>query len=220
MREDINVRHVKRRAKCQWIQGQVERANQTNKWMIGSMLMTLNTPGKWTLVIENATYSYNTMRDSTTGKTPIILLFGLPINEIIQEDLVTALNDQQIGNMAVELLLDTREESPSDTLNPRNLIFLLPEEFEEGFEEINPAISEEYTRMRNETKLYTQRATDRMVVRSMWRNNYLQFQHGSSVLIRPGVDKNEPTKRRGLYEHLNTKVYIVDSILKLNKVRL
>ncbi|KAG0435577.1 hypothetical protein DMUE_4664 [Dictyocoela muelleri] len=74
--------------------------------------------------------------------------------------------------------------------------------------------------MRNEARLSTQRALDRMVVRSMWRSDYLQFQLCSRVLIRPDVDNNEQTRRRGLYEHLNTKVYIVDSILQFNKVRL
>ncbi|KAF9748558.1 Gag-Pol polyprotein, partial [Nosema granulosis] len=61
MLEEFNVRHVRGRARCPWIQGQVERANQTIKWMIGSRLLTLNTPGRWISVRESSTYSYNHM---------------------------------------------------------------------------------------------------------------------------------------------------------------
>ncbi|KAF9762396.1 hypothetical protein NGRA_2042 [Nosema granulosis] len=77
MLEEFQVRHVRGRARCQWIQGQVERANQTIKWMIGSRLLSLNTPGKWTNVKESATYSYNHMRHGKTFNTPFFLFFGL-----------------------------------------------------------------------------------------------------------------------------------------------
>ncbi|KAG0432323.1 Pro-Pol polyprotein [Dictyocoela muelleri] len=92
MLTEFDVRHVKGRARCPWIQRQVERANQTIKWMIGSMLMTLNAPGKWTLVREDANYYYNTMRHSTTSKTSFTLMFGLPINDIIQPEVLASIN--------------------------------------------------------------------------------------------------------------------------------
>lgn len=40
MLEEFNLRHVRGRARCPWIQWQVESANPAIKWMIGSMLMT------------------------------------------------------------------------------------------------------------------------------------------------------------------------------------
>ena len=42
----FDVRHDICSAKCFWIQGQVERADQIIKWIIGSMLITINTPSK------------------------------------------------------------------------------------------------------------------------------------------------------------------------------
>ncbi|KAF9750345.1 Pro-Pol polyprotein, partial [Nosema granulosis] len=84
--ENFDVRHVRGRARCPWIQGQVERANQTIKWMIGSMLMSLDMLGKWTMLREDATHAYNTMRHSTTLKTPFELMFGPPIRQLMQED--------------------------------------------------------------------------------------------------------------------------------------
>ncbi|KAG0442285.1 hypothetical protein DMUE_0387 [Dictyocoela muelleri] len=85
MLEDFNVRHVKIRARCPWIQGQVIIANQTIKWMIGSMLMTLNTPGKWTLVRENATYSYNTMPLPHLVKLPLFCFLDCLLNKLYKK---------------------------------------------------------------------------------------------------------------------------------------
>ncbi|KAF9760564.1 hypothetical protein NGRA_3126 [Nosema granulosis] len=55
MLHQFEVRHVRVSARCPWIQGQVERPNQPIKWKMGSMLMSLNIPGRWTAVREEAT---------------------------------------------------------------------------------------------------------------------------------------------------------------------
>ena len=50
------------------------------------MLMSSEQPGKWTVVREKATYSYNMLRHSTTGNTPFKLMHGLPIRHLMNEE--------------------------------------------------------------------------------------------------------------------------------------
>ncbi|KAF9762360.1 hypothetical protein NGRA_2078 [Nosema granulosis] len=108
----------------------MKRDNQTIKCMIGSMLMTLNAPSKWKFAREDATCTYNTMRHSPTSTTPFILMFALPINDIIQPDVVASVNEQDNEDVEDEALIDIREEAPVDSLNFNNLPTLLPEDFE------------------------------------------------------------------------------------------
>lgn len=86
MLDEFNVMHVRRRARCPWIQGQVERANQTIKWNLASNLRSLDLPGRWTIIREDATYSYNMTRHSTISNTPFNLMRGLPIRQVMRED--------------------------------------------------------------------------------------------------------------------------------------
>ena len=79
MLSDYNVRHVRGRARSPWRQGQVENSNQTIKWMIGSMLMSTDQPGKWMRVREDATNAYISVRYSTPHYSPFRLFFGQPI---------------------------------------------------------------------------------------------------------------------------------------------
>jgi len=39
-------------------------------------------------------------------------------------------------------------------------------------------------------------------------------------MIRPSLDTNLSTRRRPLYEHLDTRVYIIVNIIRANKVKL
>ncbi|KAF9760553.1 hypothetical protein NGRA_3137 [Nosema granulosis] len=118
-----------------------------------------------------------------------------------------------------DIVVDIVEELPVDVLNPRNLTSMIPEELEEVVED-NDFMSNDYIRTRDEARISIQRSADRMVARSMWRNDYLEFQLGSRVVIRPDTDKNAQTRRMNLYEHLDTTVYKVTEILQFNKVRL
>ena len=42
----LDDRRVRGRDRCLWIKVQLERANQIIKWIIDSMLITINTPSK------------------------------------------------------------------------------------------------------------------------------------------------------------------------------
>ncbi|KAG0436116.1 SCAN domain-containing protein 3 [Dictyocoela muelleri] len=66
------IRHVRGRSRCPWIQGQVERCNQTIKWMIASTLITRGIMGQGNKVREEITWVYNNLRHATTRQTPII----------------------------------------------------------------------------------------------------------------------------------------------------
>lgn len=121
MLDEFEVRHVRGRARCPWIQGQVERANQTIKWAIASMLMSLELPGKWSCVREDATYSYNMIRHSTTGNSPFNLFLGLPIRQRMREDRLESVlyhfqyDQQHIEDDTSEI--DKDELLPEDNLN-------------------------------------------------------------------------------------------------------
>lgn len=121
MLDEFEVRHVRGRARCPWIQGQVERANQTIKWAIASMLMSLELPGKWSCVREDATYSYNMIRHFTTGNSPFNLFLGLPIRQRMREDRLESVlyhfqyDQQHIEDDTSEI--DKDELLPEDNLN-------------------------------------------------------------------------------------------------------
>lgn len=220
MLAEFNTRHIRGRARCPWIQGQVERANQTIKWMIGSMLMSMNIIGRWTTLREDATYAYNTLRHSTTSKTPFVLMFGPPIRQLMEENLIESLLNDEVNECEEEIDDDEilRDDIlPLDLLNANQLPSLLPEDM------VNtPSFHHrtDYINIRNDARDATQYAANRMIARSMWRNDFLEFNVGTRVLIRPDTDNNEQTRVRSLYEHLNRKVYRVTEILQHNKVSL
>ena len=64
------------------------------------------------------------------------------------------------------------------------------------------------------------RAAERMIRRSKWRYDRFDFEIGDRVMIRPSLDINLSTKRRPLYEHLDTRIYIIMDIIQANKVEL
>ncbi|KAF9764075.1 hypothetical protein NGRA_0854 [Nosema granulosis] len=70
--------------------------------------------------------------------------------------------------------------SPVDVLNSRNLASTISEEVVED----NVFIKNDYIKSRDEARISTQRSADRLVARSICRNDYLEFQLGSRVSIR------------------------------------
>lgn len=223
MLSEFEVRHVRGRARCPWIQGQVERANQTIKWMIASMLLTLELPGKWNTIREDATYSYNMMRHSTTGNSPFTLMHGLPIRQLMSENVLEsvlyhhAIDDADIGD---EQGISERDETIlTDNLDLNNIE---PVYSEESIEDTDNNIDRQETTalVRESARRATRTAVDRMVRRSTWRNDFLEFTVGTRVLIRPDLDANESTRIRALYEHLSTDIYIVIEIIQFNRVKL
>ncbi|KAG0441836.1 Gag-Pol polyprotein, partial [Dictyocoela muelleri] len=71
-----DVRHVRGRARCPWVQGQVERLNQTLKFMISSRCYSDNLNFSWSCIHLEITYWYNQMIHGTTRFTPSQLLYG------------------------------------------------------------------------------------------------------------------------------------------------
>ncbi|KAF9763697.1 Retrovirus-related Pol polyprotein from transposon [Nosema granulosis] len=193
MLQEFDVRHVRGRARCPWIQGQVERANQTIKWMIGSMLMSLDLTGKWYSVREEATYAYNTMRHSTTGNTPLTLFYGPPIRQIMQDDVIETIieNVSQVEVVETENEVSETDDIPVDELNPLNLNSLIPENLADELEETNVSQEQTVADIRESARDSAQRAANRMIDRSMWRNDFVPFQIGSRVLIRPELIKTK-----------------------------
>ncbi|KAF9760690.1 hypothetical protein NGRA_3050, partial [Nosema granulosis] len=98
---------------------------------------------------------------------------------------------------------------PVDELNPLNLNSLIPENLADELEETNVSQEQTLADIRESARDSIQRAANWMIARSMWRNDFVPFQIGSRVLIRPVIDQNETTRARSLYEHIDTRVYVV-----------
>lgn len=68
------------------------------------------------------------------------------------------------------------------------------EEIPEEIGEMNDSDNEERETnilMRDDARRATETAVNRMVSRSTWRNDYLEFKIGTRVQIRPDTDANE-----------------------------
>ena len=74
----MNVKHVFRRVRCPWIQGQVERCNQTFKRTNSKTCSRNGIPGKWTLVLDEATYDHNNSLHSKTKFKTFDLMLRIP----------------------------------------------------------------------------------------------------------------------------------------------
>lgn len=61
---------------------------------------------------------------------------------------------------------------------------------------------------------------NRVIAKSVWRNDFVGFQIGARVLIRPVIDIFQHTRVRSLYDHFDNSIYIVSEILQFNKVKL
>ena len=64
--QEIEMRNVRERARCPWIRGQVERLNQTLKYMISSTCNSENIPFQCIKIYENLTFAYNDAIHGTT----------------------------------------------------------------------------------------------------------------------------------------------------------
>ncbi|KAG0437353.1 hypothetical protein DMUE_3743 [Dictyocoela muelleri] len=119
------------------------------------------------------------MRHSTTANTPFILMLGLPIRELMQEDLINSIvNNEMTEEEYIQEVTD--DVVPVDILNPGNLDDFLREEIEnEAYYQEDVSNIQHITNstdLRDAARVATQRAADRMVARSMWRNDYVEFQ--------------------------------------------
>ncbi|WUR04298.1 putative integrase-like protein [Vairimorpha necatrix] len=116
--QKYEIRHVRGRARCSWIQGQKERCNQIIKWMIASTLRTKNTLGQWTKVREEVTWSYNNLRHSTTRQTPFSLIIMGILDSINSENHEQEFKDEERAEESLSDVLDgnTNEEIQNDFL--------------------------------------------------------------------------------------------------------
>lgn len=73
--------------------------------MIGSMLMTLDMPGQWTKICEDAAYYYNMVSDSTTGNTPFNLFLGVLIRELMEESHISDILENEIVSEISDIIL-------------------------------------------------------------------------------------------------------------------
>ncbi|KAF7698577.1 Pol polyprotein [Cucumispora dikerogammari] len=74
--EEFRIRHVRSRARCPWVQGQVERLNKTIKFSIFSLCQSLNIPGQWIKDYKKVIYKYNNIIHATTRKGLMEVRFG------------------------------------------------------------------------------------------------------------------------------------------------
>ena len=74
--EEFSIKHIRGRACCPWIQGQVERLNKTLKNKLSVTLRSRGLGFKWTLICKEMTYIYNQLRHETTKYNPFELFYG------------------------------------------------------------------------------------------------------------------------------------------------
>ena len=183
---------------------------------MGSTLRTKGMVGRWTEVRERITYSYNNLRHSTTAQTPTNLVFGRPIHKIINLERANELyyfseNEIEIlhhGNEAEIKPLPILDEE-ADLPDIYRHILSLNEQNESNTNNLRPIARESI-----------HRAAERIIRNVGWRYDRFYFEIGDRVMIRPSLDTNLSTRRRPLYEHLDTRVYIIVNIIRANKVKL
>lgn len=104
------------RARCPWVQGQVERVNGTLKGMISSMVVNVKDPFQWTNVLEDIGYRYNCDIHSTTQNSPFKLFLNYSKSEKLVdsaiEDLLAILGDEE--NKDIDLLTSTNDDNKTN----------------------------------------------------------------------------------------------------------
>ncbi|KAG0428928.1 KRAB-A domain-containing protein 2, partial [Dictyocoela muelleri] len=189
--EKYNIRHVRGRARCPWVQGQVERLNQTLKFSISSTCFSLNIPGRWTRVYEEVTYSYNCFLHETTRHSPFELMFGRSVDDCLERHY----SIEDLNNYISHI----------EQLNS-----LYNDDIDENFI-YNAWNINEIDNIRSRAIYNSDIAGERMVERSMWPNDTIPMIIGQKVIRRVHLDNNRTTRRMALYDHLDSTVYTIIS---------
>lgn len=185
MCEEFNVRIVHGRARCPWIQGQVERVNGTLKHMISSLVIGSRPQLRWIDVLDGVVYRYNNNIHSTTSAAPMKLFMRYE-------------EKRKVADSAIEeLLLYGREEDANETII--NEI------------EISEDSSSSVDKKAHDA---TDKAVQRMIEKRKWANDYLEFPLGTKVFLKNEFDANRKTKKLPLNEHLDYTVYVVVEVLQ------
>ncbi|XP_029657391.1 KRAB-A domain-containing protein 2-like [Octopus sinensis] len=212
--EEFGIRHVRGRARCPWIQGQVERLNQTLKWMLSSTLLTNGNGFRWIDILENITYAYNTRIHSTTRFSPVHLMYGPRIREQMARGHTQAL----IEYIDSINQLDYNEEPRTEQIQ-QELHGLDVETNDNEMDRLVVA-SAAAEDLRDIARRNTNSAAESMRRRSNWRNDILDFPLGTKVVIHTDTDTNTTTRRRPFHEHLDCTEYTVVGILQHDRVQI
>lgn len=56
------------------------------------------------------------------------------------------------------------------------------------------------------------KAAEKMVAKRRWKNDFLEFDLGTKVLLRTDIDTNPKTRARPLNDNINHRIYVIDAI--------
>ncbi|KAM0686246.1 hypothetical protein COBT_002532 [Conglomerata obtusa] len=151
-------------------------------------------PGEWTFVREDATYSYNMMKHSTTGNTPFTLMHGLPIRQVMNGEVFEAVLYHHLLDETDDIeelfQLESNTVNEIDTSNFDDLDHAMNEDSAID-NSLMLETQESNMMIREDARRSTNTAVERMVKRSIWKNDYMEFKIGNRVQIRPDIDANE-----------------------------
>ena len=199
--ERFSVRHVRGRARCPWIQGQVERLNQTLKYSISATCFSENLNFRWVDIHHRITSCYNRMIHTTTRHLPFNIMFG-PTPDV---SLDRHLDPDVIRTMFTEI------ESWNNELGPN------PDDSSTEYDNWN---FEEIAAINNDVTRNSDIAAERMIARRMWANDTVPFEIGQRVVRRIHLDMNTQTRGRALHNQYDDTVFIVTAITNVGLVDL
>ncbi|XP_029653938.1 KRAB-A domain-containing protein 2-like [Octopus sinensis] len=172
----FNIKHVRGRARCPWVQGQVERLNQTLKNMLSSTGISRGNNYNWCGILREITSAYNNMVHSTTKNTPFRLMFGPSASETIY----VHYSEPEINQLLGEIdSLNNTEISPELEIEYSKWIFKVKEE-------------DRCLAIKSSDK-----AAEKMARRRKWANDVEVYEVGMKVVRKVFVDSNIHT-RKGL----------------------
>ncbi|KRH92879.1 putative transposable element [Pseudoloma neurophilia] len=87
-----DIKKILGRARCPWIQGQVERFKQSIKRWLSSIGSTNYELGKWQICLNDVIFLNNNTVHSTTKQIPAKLFFGTAYPKKVNDDLVSSLS--------------------------------------------------------------------------------------------------------------------------------
>ncbi|XP_029655381.1 uncharacterized protein LOC115229103 [Octopus sinensis] len=184
--DEYKIKHVRGRARCPWVQGQVERLNQSLKYMLSSTCLSENLDYKWISIIDRITSSYNSTVHSTTSFAPFRIMFG----ENADQSANIHYSEEELNLLFADL--DSSNMDEKDDVE-------------------NYMAWKWFTVSSTRTKAvqYSDAAEEKMLKKNMWKNDTSVFKIGEKVVRRIKTDKNKGTRKRYLNEHHDTRIYNV-----------
>lgn len=184
-----DVKQVFGRPRCPWIQGQVERFNQTIKRSLSKTVLSSGEGKKWIHSLKITIKMYNSTVHETTKNIPYNLFFGITKDVRKEKNYIERLknfNEDTNGDENVEIG-ETEE----------NIICSNNDELEKKF-----------ANARENTK----KAADYMVKRSKWKNDEVFFNCGDIVILKTDKNTNSALKMDPLHSNIDFSTYRVIKI--------